>query len=139
MIRKPNVLDDISTPGTPEDFERMLSRKARPPTDFKVEAGTNTVKFFIGDRQAVQRRSPTNYYRIYFAPVVPSGPMTETTRLAVFKAGDLVKQVASQGKTTTITAEDPQFYNRAGWFICVGVNMLNEETQPLHFYPSPWN
>lgn len=131
--------EDPGAPGAPSDFETMLSKKAMPPADFSVAAGTNTVLFTIGDRQAVQRRSPTTSYRIYFAPVVPAKPLDETMRMGLFKAANLVKQVASQGKTTTITTEDPQFYNRAGWFICVGVNMLNEEGLPLHFCPSPWN
>lgn len=135
----PRVLDDPNSPGVPSDFETMLSKRAMPPTDFKVSAGTNTVLFEIGDRQAVQRRSPTQSYRIYFAPVVPSRPLDETLRMGLFAAANLVKTVASQGKTVTITAEDPQFYNRKGWFICVGVNMLNEETQPINFFPSPWN
>lgn len=136
--------EDPGAPGAPSDFETMLSKKAMPPTDFNVvdnsvTTGINTVSFTIGDRQAVQRRSPTTGYRIYFAPVVPTKPLDETMRMGLFKAANLVKQVASQGKTTTITAEDPQFYNQVGWFICVGVNMLGEEGLPLHFCPSPWN
>ncbi len=138
-MKLPSAIENPHTPGTPSDFETMLSRKAQPPVDFSVAKGTNTVKFTIGDRQAVQRRSPTNSYRIYFAPVVPARPLDETIKQALYAAANVVITVPSQGKTTTITAEDPQFYNQKGWFICVGVNMLNEEGLPLHFYPSPWN
>jgi hypothetical protein len=138
-VRQSSPFSNPSTPATPGDFETMLSKKARAPTDFSVSAGTNTVNFRIGDRAAVQRRSPTTGYRIYFAPVVPARPLDSTLMQSLFAAANLVKQIPSQGKATTITAEDPQFYNEKGWFICVGVNMLNEETQPINFCPSPWN
>ncbi len=134
-----SAVENPHAPGTPSDFETTLSKKAQRPTDFNVTKGTNTVKFAIGDRQAVQRRSPTNSYRIYFAPVVPARPLDETLKQALYAAANVVMTVPSQGKTTTITAEDPQFYNQKGFFICVGVNMLNDETLPINFCPSPWN
>ena len=133
------AFDHPHTPGTPADFETMLSQKALPPVDFNVTKSGGVTHFAIGDRAAVPRRSPTQAYRIYFTPITLGATtlMDATRRKAIFKAGSLVAEVKSQGKATTITATDSQFYGRTGWYSCVGVNMLNEETEPLHLCPSP--
>lgn len=141
-MKPPSVLDDPSTPGTPGDFERLLTATPQGPTDFNVTKGTNTVLFSIGDRIAVPRRSPTNWYRVYFTPLFVNATTdlsSPSARQGIYKAGTIVIKVPSQGNGATLTAQDPQFYNRKGYFTCVGVNIVNVESPPLNICPSPWN
>lgn len=142
---KQSVFDNISTPGTPGEFEETLRGVPEPPTDFNVQkAGTapDQVKIIIGDRIYVAQRHPTSSYRVYYTPLLGGGASDLSdpkVRLGIVKAGQVVTQVGSQGKGNNLTAFDSQFQGLKGYFSCVGVNLLNVESVPLHICPSPWN
>ena len=145
MIRKPNVLDDISTSGTPGEFEETLSAMPHPPTDFNVQkAGTapDQVKFLIGDRHYVARRSSNLAYQVFYTPLLVSGAtdlQDPKIRQGILQAGQIVCQVAGQGNGNTLMAFDSQFQGKKGYFSCVGVNILTQRSVCLHVCPSPWN
>jgi hypothetical protein len=140
-----DVLGDVTISEALGDFQTTIQGIPKGPTDFNVtKAGTtpDMAVFHVGDQSGPPRRSATVGYRIYYTPILANATTdlrNATVRRGIYKAGKFVTSVDSQGNAATLTATDSQFQGKTGWFICVGINRMNEESAALNICPSPWN
>lgn len=143
-MRYGRVFEDVTTPGTPEEFEREIRRPPQPPTDFSVTKTVTENVFHIGDRNVPKGRLITTSYRVYFTPIVQNVTTdlsNPTIRYGIYRAGTLVATVDAQGKAATLLETTTRYASASdkGYFTCVGVNTFNQESLPMNVCPSPWN
>lgn len=145
MIKFHNSLNNIMASEDLADFQNTIQGAPQSPTDFNVtKAGTtpDMAVFHVGDQSGSPKRSATVGYRVYYTPLLTSATTdlkNALTRQGIYKAGQFVTKVDSQGNAASLTATDSNFQGKKGWFICVGVNRMNTESLPLNICPSPWN
>jgi hypothetical protein len=138
-------MSDIQVAQSLGGLQNLMYGTPQPPTDFNVtKAGTapDMAVFHVGDQSGPPERSATVAYRIYYTPILRSAATdlsNATTRQGIYKAGQFVTKVDSRGNAAKLTATDSNFQGKKGWFVCVGINRMNQESLPLNICPSPWN
>lgn len=133
-------LRDIRTPADPQDFESLYDRPAKPPLDFRIIKSGGTLRFEFQDFAGIPERDPTVAYRAYFIPESVAS-LTERGKLDVRRAalrlGRLAVAVPASGRGEWVSGTDPTYYGADGFFLAVGVNRRNVESEPtIPYVPS---
>lgn len=148
-MRPVDRLQDVRIPADAADQLTTNAKSALPPADFNVVRNGATNLVTVRDRTAVQGRSSTAAYRVYFLPeaYAPQSTGTTTTvprpallnavgRLASRKAATLLTEIAAPGLGTVLSYNDATYVATKGYYFCVAVNQSGVEAPVEHVIPT---